>query len=193
MLNKISNITNINPTLQKKFSAKKVILGSMLAGSLLAGGLSSCTGHTDRFEKEKIENVQIGDKKFVIIKSNQNKEKNADSSGGAISGLKYISEKDSPAKNLGKRLSVGLIGGLLGGLAGVFRKDKSVMNQVSHCAAAGAAAGILFPGVTLTAIVTLLSAVAGGAAGTFLSGGNDKVGKISAAVFAILTAAACIL
>ena len=103
MLNKISNITNINPTLQKNFSAKKVILGSMLAGSLLAGGLSSCSGHADRFEKEKIENVQTGNKKFVIIKSNQNKEKNADSSGGAISGLKYISEKDSPAKNLGKR------------------------------------------------------------------------------------------
>lgn len=193
MLNKISNITNTNPTLQKNFSAKRVILMSMLAGSLLAGSLNSCAGHLDKFEKEKIENVQIGDKKFLIIKSNQNEEKNADSSGGIISGLKYISEKDSPAKNLGKRLSVGLFGGLLGGLIGVFRKDKTVMNQVSHCAAAGAAAGILFPGVTLTVIITLLSSVAGGAAGTFLSGGNNKVGKISAAVFGILAAAACIL
>ncbi len=192
MLNKVRNFTNLNSTLQKNFSAKKVILGSMLAGSLLAGGLSSCTEHSDRFEKEKIENIQIGNEKFLIIKSNQNKEKNTASSGGAISGLKYISEKDSPAKNLGKRISVGLIGGLLGGLAGVFRKNKSVMNKVSQCAAAGTTAGILFPGVTLTAVVTLLSVIAGRAAGTFLSGGNDKIGKISAAVFGILTAAACI-
>ena len=54
MLNKVRNFTNLNSTLQKNFSAKKVILGSMLAGSLLAGGLSSCTEHSDRFEKEKI-------------------------------------------------------------------------------------------------------------------------------------------
>ncbi len=192
MLNKINNITNINSTLPKKFSAKKIILYSMLTGSLLTGGLSSCAKRSDRFEKEKIENVQISDKKSLTIKSNKNQEKNVASSDGAISGLKYISEKDSFAKNLGKRLSIGLIGGLLGGLIGIFRKNMSVMNKIPQCAAAGAAAGILFPGITLTAIVTTLSALAGGAAGTFLSGGNDKIGKISAVGFGLLAAAACI-
>lgn len=182
MLNKISHFSN-------QISPKKAIIGTMLAGTLIAGGLSSCKNKNDLFEKEKIEYVNSDKKNFSI--STLNKKQNVASTGGLISNLEYISEKDSPLKSLGKRLGVGLIGGIIGSFAGVIRKNKSFLNKVSQCTVVGAAAGILFPGLTLTTVLTGLTTIAGGIGGTFFSG-NEKIGKICAAICGIITAAACI-
>ena len=181
IINKINYATNY-----KNIFPKKAIIGTMIAGSLLGGTLTSCkNNNAGVLNKEKIEYVSNQQPATTIKIHPAQKE-------ASITNLKFISEKDSPLRNIGKRLSTGLLGGLLGGLIGAFRTNKTFLTKASQCAAVGAAAGVLFPGLTLTSIVTLLSIITGGAAGTMLSGGNEKVGKVVAAAFGILAAAACI-
>ena len=181
-------INKINyATIYKNIFPKKAIIGTMIAGSLLGGTLTSCNknNNAEGLNKEKIEYVSNQKPATTIKILPAQKE-------ASITNLKFISEKDSPLRNIGKRLTIGLLGGMLGGLIGAFRTNKTFLTKASQCAAVGAAAGVLFPGLTLTSIVTLLSIITGGAAGTMLSGGNEKVGKVVAALFGILAAAACI-
>ena len=176
----LSKINNFNP--------RKMIIGSMIAGSVLAGGLSSC-GRAENINKEKIEYVQPAKDELIISKSAKDKPNRA----GFITTKLDISEKDSPLKNAGKRIGAALLGGAIGGLIGIFRKDSAFLNKVSHCAVLGGTAGLLTPGLTMSAIIIGASTLVGGIAGTFFSGGNDKIGKITAAAFGILTGAACLL
>lgn len=183
MLNKICPFSN-------KISPKKAVVSSMIAGTILLGGLTSCNIKKDSFNKEKTESHTTSRNNLSLSFTNIKKE--LSSSEKVISNLKYISEKDPPLKNLGKRLSVGLLTGFLGSFMGILRKNHSILNTASQCAAVGAIAGTVFPGLALTAIITALATVTGGIGGTFLSG-NEKIGKICATVSGILAAAACIL
>ena len=179
MINKIHSITNT-----KSFIPKKTIAGTLIAGSLLGGMLTSCNNKPDSFKKEKIECVaadKITDS--ISVKTLPAKKQ------ASISNLS-ISNKTSHAWSLGKSIGAGLLGGLIGGLVGIFRKDKSFLTTGPQCAAVGAAAGLLLPGLAMGAIITLFAALVGGAAGTMFSGGDDKIGKATAALFGIIAAAA---
>ena len=172
----------------KSLHPKKMLLGTMLAGSLLCGGLASCTNKSDTFETNKIEYVQRNNNQTLVISDNLELKNRAAQKRGAISGFKFISKNDSPLKNLGKRISAGLLGGFIGALIGTVKCGKSAKGG-----AIGTAAGVLFPGMTLTAIITGIASYTGAMAGTLFSGGNEKIGKITAVAFGILTALACLL
>lgn len=182
-MNKIGLSVNNN-----NFLPKKMLIRTMLVGSLLCGGLASCTNKSDTFETNKIEYVQGNNNQNLVIPGNLELKKRAEQKRDAISGFKFISKNDSPLKNLGKRISAGLLGGVIGALIGTFKGGKPAKGG-----AIGAAAGVLFPGITLTAIITGIASYTGAMAGTFFSGGNDKIGKITAVACGILTALACLL
>lgn len=172
----------------KSLHPKKMLLGTMLAGSLLCGGLASCTNKSDTFETNKIEYVQGNNHQTLVISDNLELKNKPEPQKATISGFKFISKNDSPFKNLGKRISAGLLGGVIGALIGTVKCGKSAKGG-----AIGATAGVLFPGITLIAIITGLASYTGAMAGTLFSGGNEKIGKITAAAFGILTALACLL
>ena len=190
MVERILNVSNF--TSIKRFVPKKALIGAMLAGSMLAGGLASCVNSEDCFEKEKVEYYQkkktnsLPSKTFITEKYPQKNK-------AIVSNMQFVSKEDSLSRNIGKRVTVGLLGGLFGGIAGVFRGNKSKLNTSSQCASVGAAAGLLCPGVTLTAIVTLLSGLTGACAGSFFSGGNRRAGIAVAAIFGTIAAISCIL
>ena len=168
---------------------RKTIAGAMLAGGILASSLSSCTAKPDAFQKENIEYLaqkeqNTSDNKVYKIQAKPQIQK---------AGINFISKEDSPFTQTGKRLTTGLLASLLGALAGSFRGNKSFLNKTSQCACVGAAAGILFPSLTLTTIITGLSAIVGGFAGSYFSGGNEKAGKIGAIISALIAAGGCLL
>ena len=170
----------------KNLIPKKMIIGSMVAGSLLCTGITSCSNKVDYFEKGQLEYLEKNKNNDII---SDYKTSSGGKKKGLVTNLEFISEKDSPLKKAGKRITVGLLAGVLGGLISALNGAK----KTSKHAAIGAAAGALFPGLTLTVIFTAFSSIAGALSGTFLSGGNEKIGKIAAAVLGFLTAAACIL
>lgn len=173
-----------------KLLPNKAAIGAMLASGILASSVASCSVKDDVFQKENIELIQknkdIDESKVYKIQDKFDKQPQ-------MAGIVSLNKNDTPLRRVGKSLSMGLLGGLLGACAGSFRGNKSFLNKASQCACVGAAAGILFPSLTLAALITGVSAAAGGIAGTYFSGGNEKAGKIGAVIFALTAAGACLL
>ena len=177
-----TNLINLLPN--------KAAVGAMLASGILASSIASCSVKDDVFQKENIELIQknknTNESKVYKIQDKLDKQPQ-------IAGIVNLNQKDTPLKRVGKSLSMGLLGGVLGACVGSFRGNKSFLNKTSQCACVGAAAGVLFPSLTLAAIITGASAIVGGLAGSYFSGGNEKAGKIGAIIFALAAAGACLL